>query len=227
MHASTEVTRTVRATPADAGCWIEGHWGQYSVARMVEMAVGHGYEDAEVTELASRHIRTMGGSSSPDLTTAEHEALGFAADEIETWLNENVAPEGHYFEWADGEFFLSPLVDDDYRHDFIDGYVECALWADARGEDGESVEGLTADDVDHLAVWQSDCDAFLLDNWDDLRSADAGRAGHDFWLTRNRHGAGYWDGDYPEPAASRLTSAAHVYGSVDLYVSEVGKVYGS
>lgn len=26
--------------------------------------------------------------------------------------------------------------------------------------------------------------------------SDLEQLGHDFWLTRNRHGAGFWDGDY-------------------------------
>lgn len=100
----------IKAHSADAGCWIDGHWGQYGIARMVEMARGHGYSDAEVCDLASRHIRTMGGSDAPELTTDEHEALGFAADAVEAWLNQFVAPDGYGFEWDDGEFFLRELV---------------------------------------------------------------------------------------------------------------------
>jgi hypothetical protein len=35
-------------------------------------------------------------------------------------------------------------------------------------------------------------------------------AGHDFWLTRNRHGAGFWDGHWRDSA--ELTQIAHSYG---------------
>lgn len=52
-----------------------------------------------------------------------------------------------------------------------------------------------------------------------------GRAGHDFWLTRCGHGAGFWDGDWPEPQAEHLTDAAHKCGNVDLYVGDDGKIY--
>ncbi len=55
---------------------------------------------------------------------------------------------------------------------------------------------------------------------DTLEPFDSRMAGHDFWLTRNRHGAGFWDGDYPEPAASQLTKASHNYGEVSLYVGD-------
>ena len=51
-----------------------------------------------------------------------------------------------------------------------------------------------------------------------------GRAGHDFWLTRNGHGAGYWDRGLGE-VGDALTTAAEVYGSCDLYVGDDGKIY--
>lgn len=95
-----------RATVADAGCWIDGHWGQYGVARMVELAQGHGYSDSEVTDLAARKQAAMGPSDAPGLSDDEEEHLSDAADEVENWLNENVAPEGYSFGWYDGEFFL-------------------------------------------------------------------------------------------------------------------------
>lgn len=52
-----------------------------------------------------------------------------------------------------------------------------------------------------------------------------GYAGHDFWLTRNGHGAGFWDGDWAEPAATRLTGAAKAFGEFNLYVGDDGKIY--
>ena len=48
---------------------------------------------------------------------------------------------------------------------------------------------------------------------------------HDFWLTRNRHGAGFWDGDYPEPLATKLTDLAHSFGEQDLYIGDDGTFY--
>lgn len=50
-------------------------------------------------------------------------------------------------------------------------------------------------------------------------------AGHDFWLTRNRHGAGFWDGDWIEPEAELLTQASHAFGEIDLYLGDDGKIY--
>jgi hypothetical protein len=42
-------------------------------------------------------------------------------------------------------------------------------------------------------------------------------AGHDFWLTRNRHGAGFWD-RYLDELGQRLTDASHGCGEANLYV---------
>jgi hypothetical protein len=45
-------------------------------------------------------------------------------------------------------------------------------------------------------------------------------AGHDFWLTRNGHGAGFWDGDWTEPAATILTNAAKAFDECNLYLGD-------
>jgi hypothetical protein len=100
------MTDVIKATPADAGCWIDGHWGQYGVSRMVDIATDYGYSDTEVIDLASRKMASMGPSTAPGLTDDDEESLSDAADSAESWLNDNVAPEGFSFGWFDGEFFL-------------------------------------------------------------------------------------------------------------------------
>ena len=44
------------------------------------------------------------------------------------------------------------------------------------------------------------------------------QAGHDFWLTRNHHGCGFWDGEWEEPQATELTEASKKFGEFGLYV---------
>ena len=51
------------------------------------------------------------------------------------------------------------------------------------------------------------------------------RAGHDFWLTRNGHGAGFWDGDWPEPQASQLSASARAQGEVNAEVGTAGLIH--
>ena len=47
---------------------------------------------------------------------------------------------------------------------------------------------------------------------------------HDFWLTRNHHGAGFWDGDYGS-YGDQLTAIAETFSEVDLYVGDDGLIY--
>lgn len=50
-------------------------------------------------------------------------------------------------------------------------------------------------------------------------------AAHDFWLTRNGHGAGFWDGDWIEPAATKLAKAAEAFGESYAYLGDDGLIY--
>ena len=156
------------------------------------------------------------------------------------------------------------------REAFIDGYVECALWADCmpadrcvncdalmewsaergwrhavplatdcdapqRDDNAESggCEGLELRDGarERMAV---DCEAFMdaemadllaycdaMGPWSGTDSRGAienepaeARAGHDFWLTRSGHGAGFWDRGLGA-LGDRLSDAARAYGSPD------------
>lgn len=51
------------------------------------------------------------------------------------------------------------------------------------------------------------------------------QAGHDFWMTRNGHGVGFWDGDWSEPAGSRLDEITKAFPQVDLYRGDDGRIY--
>jgi hypothetical protein len=69
----------------------------------------------------------------------------------------------------------------------------------------------------------TDVDSFLdqvseyLHYWQDLPEAlTASQLGHDFCLTRNHHGAGFWDRGYGE-IGSWLTRISHAMGSHNIY----------
>jgi hypothetical protein len=86
-----------------------------------------------------------------------------------------------------------------------------------------------------LARIVADCEAFQAATGELITSDNLERhrgectidemAGHDFWLTRRGHGCGFWDGDWEEPAATKLTESAHGFGDLDIYVGEDGKLY--
>ena len=55
---------------------------------------------------------------------------------------------------------------------------------------------------------------------------DLNQIARDFILTRNRHGSGFWDGDYPEPLATQLTELSHEYPSILVYIGDDDRLYG-
>jgi hypothetical protein len=93
-------------------------------------------------------------------------------------------------------------------HEFYRAYVEAALRTSTTAKGVPLYHIYSARSFSEMA---RDCAKFLYDNARYVGDKYV-RAGHDFWLTRNRSGAGFWDGDWPEPAATRLTDAAHAFG---------------
>lgn len=119
---------------------------------------------------------------------------------------------------------------------FTRAYIECALWSstdNATDSGGEPLDkNYSAEDIapEALAKMAADCAKFQADNatpeYNDSRYTDTEKAGHDFWLTRNGHGAGFWDrSELSEEDQKRLTDAAHAFGTQDLYVGDDGKLY--
>ena len=107
----------------------------------------------------------------------------------------------------------------------LNEYLEMALWSSA-DENGNSMDALyDIDDfapeaIEHadeeLADFESQAESLLTEN-------DTAHVGHDFWLTRNGHGAGFWDGDYKN--GYKLTELCRPYGSSYIYVGDDGKLY--
>lgn len=108
----------------------------------------------------------------------------------------------------------------------VDSYVKCALWSSTDDDDNPLDENRGLDDVDPatMAKMRSDCESFLASNASDI-GLDYEQAGHDLWLTRNGHGAGFWDGDWPEAAGKRLTAASKALGEVNLYVGDDSRIH--
>ena len=114
--------------------------------------------------------------------------------------------------------------------EFTHAYIEAALWSStdestpANGEPMDANYAISDLAPETLERIKADCAAFQGQHWEDIQD-DVSRAGHDFWLTRNHHGAGFWDGDWPEGVDEKLTAASHSCGEVDLYVGDDGRVY--
>jgi hypothetical protein len=165
---------------------------------------------------------TRGNAANPQ---AENLATGVETMKIIDMMRADSPIAGHSAEW---HFFRS--------------YVGTALWS-SQDDNGEPLD--SAHDIGDLSdeareSMLRDCASFYARNrWHihcedaplsrefegSIAAREAAMAAHDFWLTRCGHGAGFWDGDWPEPAATILDEAAKTFGNVDLYIGDDGAIY--
>lgn len=117
---------------------------------------------------------------------------------------------------------------------FTRGYIVAAFWTnddDAPGgcdyrHTSRPDECFAQLSVEALNAMIDDCARFQ-----DFNSALLAMAGTDeqngidFWLTRNGHGAGFWDRGYEESVGAALTSACKTFGESNLYTGDDGKLY--
>lgn len=123
--------------------------------------------------------------------------------------------------------------------EFLAAYIDCALWSSMDNADDSGGNPLddnySRNDIapETIEAMKADCLSFLeslSEHFPGYSFDDIGRAGHDFWLNRNGHGSGFWDGDYEfngEDISDRLSDLAKTYGEFDLYIGDDGKVYGA
>ncbi len=111
---------------------------------------------------------------------------------------------------------------------FTQAYIVCALWSSTDDDDRPFDANYDPSDIapSELARIIADCAEFQSANESLLMQAGtAEQNGHDYWLTRNGHGAGFWDRGYSEELGQALTDAAHKAGERDLYIGDDGQVY--
>lgn len=137
----------------------------------------------------------------------------------------------------------------EYLADFLNGYVTCSLWSSTNPDtdgflDGGGTDdcGYDARDLDGSAAltMADDCARFLaahladLIRFEELTGRDFASHGHDLWLTRNHHGAGFWDRymeaepEHREAArelGERLSAPARALGECELYPGDDGRLY--
>lgn len=143
-------------------------------------------------------------------------------------------------EWTD-EYQLSNLIkiseselpDPVLAHKldiFTRAYIECLLWASTDDEtpldENHSIGDIAPEALEQI---KKDCYKFVTENLALLDSTPEAysysSAGHDFWLTRCGHGAGFWDGDIPENLGGPLTESSEAFGNLDPYIGDDNKIY--
>ena len=109
------------------------------------------------------------------------------------------------------------------RDNFVTAYIGAAeeLADDEEFEDGHidwSSEG--------MANMERDAELFFskAEKLMQKTGGDPRQHGTDFWLTRNGHGAGFWDRGYGD-LGDKLTAFANKFGEVHVYKGDDGKAY--
>lgn len=147
------------------------------------------------------------------------------------WLADSIENCDAGIAWEEGEpwcLALSCASDEDQAavQTMYKAYVNCALWATATcGEDGECTGVLenefSEDDLSDEAreavreeVWSFYRQALGLILEAQQKGYTLERCGHDLFLTRERHGAGFWDRGLGK-LGDELTAMAHDMGGTD------------
>ncbi len=119
---------------------------------------------------------------------------------------------------------------------FTLAYIEAALWSSSDDKERPLDQNYGIEDIadDTVATIEKECAEFqathgaLLEKAYELypRREWSGyaQAGHDFWLTRNRHGAGFWDRGIGK-VGELLTEASYKAGERYIYVGDDGRLY--
>jgi hypothetical protein len=119
------------------------------------------------------------------------------------------------------------------KDNFYNAYVEYALRSSHEEENGEEVfldNGKYELSESAKERMEKDCDAFRK-KFEKLYSQNGWsdeQAGHDFWLTRNGHGAGFWDHNEicdNENIRDKLSDGVKTFGECNLYVGDDGLIY--
>jgi hypothetical protein len=111
----------------------------------------------------------------------------------------------------------------------VGAMLECALWSSIDGDTDEPMDAEHGIEDIHPTATRTliaELEDFIEANAADIAASglDPAQIGHDFWLTRNGHGAGFWDRGLGE-VGERLTRQCRPYGEVNLYVGDDGGIY--
>jgi hypothetical protein len=125
----------------------------------------------------------------------------------------------------------------DNLDDFTRAYLIAALWSSVDDNDQGFDENNELRDISRDTLLQAivDCTKFQKDNeellsratHDHLIYSNEEMNGHDFWLTRNHHGAGFWDREHEGTIGDDLTKASHNYCELCVYLGDDQKIYFS
>lgn len=118
--------------------------------------------------------------------------------------------------------------------EFRSAYVAALLWSSIDEDSDnhryfdETATGFEDFNAASQEQIEKDCKSFLELSKGLFKNKDCEQAGHDFALTRNGHGAGFWDRPeiYGRANADRLTEISKGFGDVYLFWNDESQTVG-
>jgi hypothetical protein len=130
---------------------------------------------------------------------------------------------------------LDLVLADSLVEDPFGAYLQTALWAEVDDNGDPWDSNYSEEDIapESKTQMKQEFDEFmkraqpLLQELEEAEGRlDLAQIAHDFWLTRNRHGAGFWEtSDYPEQIGTKLTDLSHKFPEVYFWLAEDGKIH--
>lgn len=114
------------------------------------------------------------------------------------------------------------------KHEMATAFIDALYFADT-GEEGQP-DSFASLSLELRGRIDSDVDKFckLAEANPAAYAAIEGSpesAGHDFYFTRQGHGAGFWDGDWPADIGEFLTECCEQLGALEIYQGDDGLIY--
>lgn len=132
----------------------------------------------------------------------------------------------------DAKSMNPPIRDDDYYDETDETEEEKKFLRIMKSKESKTIESFSRDDInpDSLIKAYTDIKQFIKLAGDAavneaINENGYEKMGHDIWLTRNGHGAGF--GDYWYENEKALKDAAKALREVDLYIGDDNKLYFS
>jgi len=117
---------------------------------------------------------------------------------------------------------------EEYKKEAFLHYLICALWSSTDDDCDPLDDNYSICDINNESMekMRAESNSFVDSQYSILKYANviAEQCGHDFWLTRNGHGAGFWDRGLGN-AGDKLTTACEAFGSCDLMIGDDNQLY--
>lgn len=109
------------------------------------------------------------------------------------------------------------------RDNFVTAYIGAA---EELADEEDFADGHVDWSSEAVAQMEKDAETFFskAEKVMQKTGGDPRQHGTDFWLTRNGHGAGFWDRDYGD-LGDKLTAFAEKFGEQHVYKGDDGKAY--